>query len=122
MPRLVVSADGVVDAPQRLSDAPLAPSAPKDFTPRLLTSGDGTPTSLPVVSAARASTTSSAPSDFMPRLLTSGRDGSSRPRREASTAPVSEAPVPVSESVNVASTEASVETQPEGETPARDQV
>ena len=85
MPRLVASGDGDLeaDAPQVLSETtPLSPAAPKGFAPRLLASGDGTPTSLPVMSASPQTAAPVAAGNFMPRLITSGRDEHSRHRRE----------------------------------------
>ncbi|MES2683220.1 MAG: Rne/Rng family ribonuclease [Pseudomonadota bacterium] len=86
MPRLVVSGDGDLDAdaPQIISDnTPLTASsvAPKGFAPRLLASGDGAPTSLPVMSASPQTAAPAAAGNFMPRLITSGREDS-RARRE----------------------------------------
>ena len=83
MPRLVTTVDGVIDQPELVKTTALEPAAPKNFAPRLLASGDGTPTALPVISS-EAQTASAAPAgNFMPRLLTSGREDS-RQRRERS--------------------------------------
>jgi len=90
MPRLVVSGDGDLDAdaPQIISEsAPLATAAPKSFSPRLITTGDGAPTTLPVIAAAPQAAVSEAPSNFMPRLIVSGREDS-RARRERPAAVV----------------------------------
>ena len=97
MPRLVTSADGVVDAPQRIESSPLTPSAPKDFTPRLLASGDGAPTSLPVVGAPSPGTAAAPVGDFMPRLIVSGRE-ESRSRREPRPAAPAQVETPAAES------------------------
>ncbi len=90
MPRLLASGDGDLeaDAPQMVSEnSPLTASAPKGFAPRLIASGDGAPTSLPVVSASPQTAPAAAPGSLMPRLIISGREDS-RARRERYVEPV----------------------------------
>ena len=97
MPRLVASGDGDLDAdaPQILSESsPLTAVAPKNFAPRLLASGDGAPTSLPVMSASPQTAPTAPAGNFMPRLIVSGREDSRARRERPAPAPV-EAAMPV---------------------------
>ncbi|MES2884141.1 MAG: Rne/Rng family ribonuclease [Pseudomonadota bacterium] len=92
MPRLVVSGDGDLDAdaPQLVSEStPLTAVAPKNFAPRLIASGDGAPTSLPVMSASPQTAPAAPAGNFMPRLIVSGREDSrARRERPAAAAPL----------------------------------
>ncbi len=95
MPRLVASGDGDLesDAPQMVSEStPLTAAAPKNFAPRLIASGDGAPTSLPVLSASPQTASVAPVGNFMPRLIVSGREDS-RARRERRPEPVASAPL-----------------------------